>query len=290
MYTNNVANVSSTEEQKFPYLKAENLTKEDREELIGRLTRESEDMRSKFATLVSLMNKSLQDNKVSVSELKVTFKYLDLDKLAKKLHDKTDMNKAIIKARKFCSFYDYEIVKNIIDTHCRDDAHLQQKVNLYESDFKAYCERRLFEVPVGSLNAGIHSEEPKLHVKIDKNFKIKLSEMKRIQDRLSKLLGKRLYLLKVEDGCIELVFSYLGKMKLTLPLNSQQEEELSEMRVLRLYDDSYEYYRAPTQVRPPSPSSQQTQLLSKNELPSNTQPPGDSDVSPSGITHIILLY
>ena len=93
------------------------MTTEQREELIAELTIESEDMRSKFATLVSLMNKSLQNNKVSVSELTVTFKNLDLDELVKILEDETDMNKAMLKASDFWSFFDYEIVKSIISTH-----------------------------------------------------------------------------------------------------------------------------------------------------------------------------
>ena len=286
MCINNVADSSvhsTVKEQRFPYLKAENLTTEQREELIAELKVESEDMRLKFATLVSLMNKSLQNNKVSVSELTVTFQTIDLDELVEILEDETDMNKAMLKACDFWSFFDYEIVKNIISTHCRDDADLQQEVESYESDFKTYCERRLCEVPMDSLKADIPSKTSNLHVKIDENFKIKLCRIKIIETRLSRLLDKRLYLLKVEDGCIELVFNYLGRIKLSLPLNSQEEEELSEMGVLRLYDDNYEYYRAPTQVRSPSPSSQQLQLPLANQLSSNTLTTGGSDVPPSGI-------
>ena len=264
--------------QKFPYLKAETLTTEQREELIGELTVENEDMRSKFATLVGLMNSSLQDNEISVSKLKVTFKNLELDELVKMLHDESDMNEAIFKASDFWSFFDYETVKNIINTHCSDDADLQQRVESYESDFKIYCQRRLCEVPVKCLKAGVLSKTSNLRVKIDEDFKIKLSKVKRIEARLSHLLGKRLCLMKVEDGCIKLVFNYFGRIKVTLPLNSQQEEELSEMRVLRLYDDNYEYYRAPTQVSSPSPLSQQAQLPSTNEFLSNTPTSGDSDI------------
>ena len=239
-------------------------------------------MRSKFATLVSLMNKSLQNNKVSVSELTVTFKNIDLDELVEILEDETDMNKAILKASDFWSFFDYEIVKSIISSHCAD---FQQKMESYESDFTIYCERRLCEVPMDILKADVPSKTSNLHVKIDEDFKIKLCKMKRIENRLSHLLDKRLYLLKVEDGCIELVFNYFGRIKLSLPLNSQQEEELSEMGVLRLYDDNHEYYHAPTQVRSPSQSLQQSQLPSANQLSSNTLSTGGSDVPPSGINH-----
>ena len=237
-------------------------------------------MRSKFATLVSRMNMSLKDNAISVNDLEVTFMNLNLDDLVEKLHNETDMSKAISKASKFWSFFDYEIVKSIINTYCDD---LQEKMESYESDFKTFCQRRLCEVPVDSLNAGIPSVTPKLYLKIDEDVKINLCKVKRIEARLSHLLDKRLYLLKVEDGCIELVFNYFGRIKLTLPLNSQQEEELKEMRVLRLYDDNHEYYHAPTQVRSPSPLSQQSQLPSTNHLSTNTLTTGGSDVPPSGI-------
>ena len=58
LYTNNLADDISVhltvKEQRFPYLKVENLTKEEEEELEAKLTVESKDMRSKFATLVGL--------------------------------------------------------------------------------------------------------------------------------------------------------------------------------------------------------------------------------------------
>ena len=128
LYTNNVADDisvhSTVKEQRFPYLKAENLTTVQREELIAELTVESEDMRSKFANLISRMNTSLQDNKVSVKKLKITCKSLKLDELVEILCDETDMDEAIFKASDFWSFFDYEIVKSIISSHCAD---LRQK-------------------------------------------------------------------------------------------------------------------------------------------------------------------
>ena len=225
-----------------------------------RLVFESDGIKTKFAVLVGRTSISLGRNNVSVGHLKLTFTSLGLDELVEKLHDESDLNEALMKASKYWSFFDYEIVTSIISTYCVD---LQQEVESYISSFKIYCQRRLCEVPIDNFETEIHKKTTKLYVKMDETFTISLNEVKRIEAKLSGLLDTDLYLLTMKEGCIELIFSCLRKINLLFPLNSQQEEDLLEMGVLRLYDDICEYYHAPSQEKSPPLS------LPPSELPAN---------------------
>ena len=245
---------SSTPEtkEKFPYLQIEDLTEEQKDKLMKRLVFESDRIKTKFAVLVGRTSISLGRNNVSVGHLKLTFTSLGLDELVEKLHDESDLNEALMKASKYWSFFDYETVTSIINTYCKNDADLQEEVESYISSFKIYCQRRLCEVPIDNFETEIHKKTTKLYVKMDENFTISLNEVKRIEAKVSGLLDTDLYLLTVKEGCIELIFSCLRKINLLFPLNSQQEEDLLKMGVLRLYDDICDYYPVPSQDKSPS--------------------------------------
>ena len=268
---------SSTPEtkQRFPYLEITELTEEQKDKLIQRLTLESDEIKAKFAILVSRTTKSLEKNHVSVDNLKITLKNLGLNELVEKLHDESDLNKALIKASDYWSFFEYETVTSIISSYCKDDDDLQQEVESYISSFKIYCQRRLCEVPIDNFETEMHKKTMKLYVKMDETFNISLNEVKKIEAKLSVLLDTDLYLCKVEEGCIELIFSCLRKIKLPFSLNSQQKEDLLKMGVVRLYyDDICEYYHALSQDKSLSQPLQPSQLPAVKQLFSSMSPLG----------------
>ena len=268
-------------ERRFPFLKAEYLTKERRERLAWRLIIESEEIRSRFSVIVNHTYLGLQSNKISVDELKKSLSYsLYQDELMKELHDVTDLNEAFVKAKKVWSFFDFETVKKIIKSFFIDDFDLQVELRSYESYFKIYCQRRLCDVPIDFL---LRDEVPtkitNVHVKVDETFNnIQLEKVKVIEQKLSHLLGTDLYLLDVKDGCKELIFNCFCKINAKFPL---KEEDLLELGVLRLYDDTCEYFPASTQAPLRSPSS----------LPSPLSPPSQllqSATQTTDIPHIPL--
>ena len=255
--------------QRFQYLSITNLTKEEKDELIDQLTIESDCIKKKFAGLVTSTNASLKKNDVSVGSLRLTLKNLGLDELVEKLHDESDLTEALIKASDYWSFFDYETLTSIISFYCKNDVDLQQEAESYISNFGKYCQRRLCEVPIDNFETEIRKKTIKLYVKMDETFTVPttpLNNVKKIARKLSSLLGTSLSLLKIEDGCIKLIFSCLRKINLLFPLNSQQEEDLLKMGVLKLYDDICEYYPAPSQEKPPSLS------LPPSQLPAVKQP------------------
>ena len=251
--------------ERFPYLQITDLTEEQKDELIERLTSESDRIKTQFAVLVSKTSISLKNNDVSVGNLKLTLKSLGLDELVEKIYNESDLTEALITASDYWSFFDYETVTSIISSYC---TNLQQEAESYISSFKIYCQRRLCEVPIDNFKTEIHKKTTKLHVKMDETFTIPLNKVKKIERKLSSLLDTSLRLLKIEDGCIELIFSCLRKIHLLFPLNSQQEEDLLQMGVLRLYDDTCEYYHAPSQDKSPSLSLPPSQLPAVKQLSS----------------------
>ena len=219
--------------QRFPYLQTTDLTEEQKDELIMRLVNESDLIRTKFANLVTSTNKSLKNSNVEVRSLILTLKN-GLDKL---VEDESDLTEALIKLSDYWSFFDYEILTSIISSHCKNDVNMQQEAESYISKFKEYCQRRLCEVPIDNFNTEIHKKTTKLYVKMDETFTVPLNKVKMIERKLSSLLDTRLHLLNIEDGCIKLIFNCFHKINLLFPLNSQQEEDLLKMGVLRLCDD-----------------------------------------------------
>ena len=97
----------------------------------------------------------------------------------------------------------------------------------------------------------LHAEELKrrranensLFVKCDMNFEsATLEDISKLEVRLSQLLGVDLFLLRVDDGCTELVFEAMCPV---FPLTKSQKEQLAEMGVLKLYSLHYKSDKAP---------------------------------------------
>ena len=139
------------------------------------------------------------------------------------------------------SFFDYKFLGLIIDGFCTE---LQADMARYELEFKKYCERRLCEIPADVFETR-PNEKNNLYVKCDHYFdKITLKEAKDLELRLAKLLDTELYLLRVEEGCVQLVFGSLCDLSTKLPLNKLQKEQLSEMKILCLiHEDQIQYDR-----------------------------------------------
>ena len=142
--------------------------------------------------------------------------------------------------RKYWSFFNYDLLALIIRRHCPE---LLPNLENYISEFKKYCQRRLCEVPADIFESR-SDEKNNLYVKLDHYFdKITAKEAKDLERRLSKLLATELYLLRIEEGCVQLVFSSLCDLKQTFLLSAQQKAELSQMKILQLYYEDQLLYK-----------------------------------------------
>lgn len=219
-------------EAKFPFLETTNLTRNEKDELIGRLENESEQMNSKFASLVVATGESLEAN-VPPSKviLYLNHCYPGLS------HDET-ISSALSKIKQHCTFFNYDIIKAVINEMGKDQD--RTRLLVYEATFKEYCKCRLCEIPIGYV---ISDLDPKIRlcVKTDKIFFVPAEDVNLIKTKLSTLLKTTLVLLDIKKGCIELVFGCFD-LEYLEHLQDCDHKKFQELDIIRIYTDDHVYY------------------------------------------------
>jgi hypothetical protein len=131
------------------------------------------------------------------------------------------------------SFFDYNFIELIIQRYCRE---LSGDLEDYAKDLKGYCKRRVVEVPADAFKEE-DADESSLFVKCDKSFEeVIFEDILDLESRLSALLGVDLFLLRVTDGCTQLVFEAMSPV---FPLTESQRDKLAEMGISRIYTLHY---------------------------------------------------
>ncbi len=266
----------SPHNKKFPYLKAENLTKKRRERLLAQLEVESGKTQDKFAILVDRARESLENQRIACNDLKVLVSHSQKNRLINLLEQSKTIAGLFFELRKYWSFFDYEFLSVIINRHCPE---LKSELNEFVSSFKEFIKRRVCEVPADVFKKR-EDDEYNLYVKYSHDFdKITMEDVKQLEYKLSDLLGTDLYLLEVEEGCIRLVF--YSSCAITTSLNTEQIEDLKELGVSRLYSDSVIYFDStdistvsevkPRQLSIPEQVSFETSISSEYEAKSNEE-------------------
>ena len=219
---------------------------------MGRLKMESNEIRRRFALVVDRARESLEKQKLISEDLKILIKHAEENKLYEIFEQNRTIKALFLALFDHWSFFDYEILWLIISRFCTE---LRREMEDYIAEFKIYCQRRLCEIPVDVFKTR-PDDTNNLYVKCDKTFdKITLEEAKELELRLSKLLDTELYLLRVEEGCVQLVFRSLCDLSTKFPLHKLQKKQLFEMKILHLihkdqtqYDfQQVQYYSVPVE-------------------------------------------
>ena len=197
-----------------------------------------------FATLVTRTQMHLCRSETTAEDFKRLFierEMIELDRRIKST-DTIPMMLDKVKQGNYWSFFNYELLASIIKCFCRE-THLITELDEYVSEFKNYCQRRISEVPHGSLCG----EQPQstFKVKLDDTFhveRIKLQKLKDIQYQLEQILKMEpLQLVNVEKGCIELTFRYFNNaISRLFPLKEAEMVALSKLGVRWLCCDKNE--------------------------------------------------
>ncbi len=226
----------------------------ERRRLIRRLQSETGDMKRKFAILVCRTMDRLKGKGKSVGDLSVllaTLNERDGNRITKRLRKIVDMNEAFLALNKFWSFFECDILSSIIVSVCSE---LKTELEDYISSLKEYCKRRICEVPSDTcINREISKskEKKKLYIKIYKIFttemkKIKMKDLKDLENALENVLGTKLWILKIEEGCILFTFQCLHEFDELFPLSSEQEEKMRQMGVTRINSEEEELFSFPS--------------------------------------------
>jgi hypothetical protein len=261
--------------KKFPYLKTPTLSEKRRERLLARLNIESEDMRCKWALLTDRTRESLIKQGINAESLEVVIKS-PFHKLRKLLESEISITKFFSKLHDHLSFFDYKFIELIVRRYCPE---LSKDLEAYTRDLKEYCKRRVVEVPADVFKEK-DVDDNSLFVKCDRSFEeVIFGDILNLESRLSALLGVDLSLLRVDDGCTELVFEVTCPV---FPLTKNQRDQLMEMGILRVYTLHYTNSAALS-----TPEASTSQLLE----PKHTLSPEDeiSDSEMSTIAHEVTL-
>lgn len=221
------------------------LSAEERDKLIARLENETISIKGEFAVLAARTEKFLEESSTTVHNLKTLFVIGDMDELADSIEstDTIPMVMRKIHQKKCWSFFNYELLKRIINAYCPTEP-VAAELNVYITEFKNYCERRLCEVPDDALSIDMSDVDSKLvfSVKIDKNFTVPVSDVKLLQDRLSRLLGsKQINLTEVEDGCFKLTFRSFKKFNVVDLMDERKKIQLTSIGVRWLCCNNHTY-------------------------------------------------
>ena len=209
----------------------------------------------KFSSLVYQTLQLLKDSSKNPGDLRALIKtylpgnteILEHFVAAKTFDDLFDHN--------YWSFFDYELLALVINNCCDE---LNWMLTDYVTTFKAYCCRRVSEVPTPFTS--VRGKHYTIRVKLAKEFdSLTMNEVKDVEARLIKIIKTDLHLLKFESGCIVIVFTSLSKDDM-LPLTEVQKCELFQLSVLKLYSDNHVYFDRDKYIQEIILQSQDTRL------------------------------
>ena len=256
-----------TPETTFPLLEdVDGLDRAQKEVLRARLKDDTQNIMLQFYTLLSRFYKSLKrDSEVALDDLKAYLMALeafdDDEEHRSVFHEQKDelerantLNEVFKVIKTFCSFFNYNLVKYLINLLGSDDD--KTELEMYETKFEDYAKRRVCESP---KLASPTAEQTNVYVKLESRFSdnYSLVDLQKFRIEISKILKVSPYVMRlccVEKGCIKLTFQIPHFVEQQLfPLTSEQESGLVQMGVTRLslVSGNYKYPNKVCHIVPP---------------------------------------
>ena len=235
------------------------LGERDRRLLEARLRYDSQEIMAKYYDLVTKFCKSLCVRNVLLPDLVFYLRRLKaydpveeeeppkdcktvFDGHMKQLKNATSIHDVFEVVEKYCSFFNYDIIKCMIEEHGTDADKLSLKQ--YIEEFDQYAQRRVYECP-SSYTEG-DNQAPELLVKLDSKYdECSLKALEHFQISLCKVFNVSLHALllrHVDKGCIELRYQIPTFVQRTVfPLSTNQEGALSSLGVTSLSTGAYHF-------------------------------------------------
>ena len=169
-------------------------------------------LRKAFGNMILETCRALKRSKTCIQELSLYLQSISplLKARAEDLSKANSLESAfIIVGDQACSWFDYEIIKDIV--HRFGDSNAESFIEEYERQFKEYTEQRL---PKGvrhiEIGGGTGKGGKRLVVKIDKEWEdVTFSDLDKLRESFASILGVRrrdLYLADIQEGCIMMSF------------------------------------------------------------------------------------
>ena len=239
----------------FPLLdQVVEISEEEKQRLKQRLYNESVDMMYKFQELFSATIKSLKERKVAVKELlnhigclvaiKPVYGGSEQGQLQYELPKAKTIDDVMSLVRVYSSFFNYRMLKNIID-HVGGEED-RKNLATYLKEFAEYAKRKVYECPyeVGRISEAGRSN---MFVTLDECYNnCTVSCLKNFERELAKILNVSsdvvVILCRIAPGSLQLIFQIpLSIQKAIFPLSSEQEVALTKLGVAQLSCGEYRF-------------------------------------------------
>ena len=236
--------ISTAKERKplFPYLDVSNMNEEDRMDFEARLIDETREIKLLFAKFTLNVIRSLEMFQTPLEMIKISVLNLSAftDDIRVKVFDDEDshaiqiaenLSKMFIILQKYTSFFDYHIIKHIIDLHGTLDDHA--RLQEYIEQLKGFCQRNVFAVPHDVFPHSRRTAQVLALKCTEGVFTMNnIVEIKRLVARTLCLQPSALQLYSIKKGCVELYFLISAAVADRIfPVSPSQHSALSEMGV-----------------------------------------------------------
>ena len=245
----------------FPYLHFHKLTEEEETALRCKLLKDSDEIVDEFSQLTDNTIKSIISRDISVKKLHTRLSdlgaYTPIRKQVPLLRNQMDeieraedVEGVFSILHKYYSFFNYRIIKMLIVWFGTPED--KERLQTYIEHFKMFCKRRTFECPP-DIFGRVDKTKTNLVVKVEESWdpreECTLETTIRLRNFIGDILGVEpwtLYLCRIDDGCMELLFQVpFFVEKDIFPLSMQQERSLSSVGVIKLTCGSYSFSHPP---------------------------------------------
>ena len=233
----------------FEYLDVKNLTEIEKDTLIARLAIDYKNIVGQYSKLNQHIIQSLKERSIGTKELSMVLMYLHafhvqrhnvkplladcIDEIESK-----DIDGAFCILRSYGSFFDYFVLKHIVDSPLCTDGD-KRELQEYENVLKDYCQRSIFECP-SVINPTQGKYLQSFVLKVDESV-FDSYEMKALNEFRVEVAGTfglkahTLFLSSVEKGCLQLTFQIPHFIvDILFPITTKQQLMLRNLGVARI--------------------------------------------------------
>ena len=246
----------------FPYFNIGNLSSQARLALQSKLLKDSDNIMLEFGDLKHHTINSIVSSGVSVKELHTSLSSLGayrpvhnqvplLRNQMDEIERAEDVRSVFCILDKYYSFFNYGILEKLIGWFGTPED--KERLQTYTENFKRFCKRRTFECPPDVFGHTVDKGKTNLVVKYEESWDptegCSLENVLRLRNYLADILEVKpetLYLCRVDEGCIELLFQVPSFVEEDIfPLSMEQERSLTAVGVTRLTCGSYRFPQPP---------------------------------------------
>ena len=217
------------------------------------LKRKTEDMVHKFAALVIAVIKALVRNNESVRSMctylhhivaveavsiaaREPVLYFTKEFLDEAETSCTDIDGLFRKLDGYYSWFNYRLVKNIINAFLDEDIKVQTKLSEYEKQMKRYCDNRICHLQdsVNGFGTHGHSGEPHVYKVNEIGWdQMRVNQLEEVKEIVGEIVGVKFLLIRsVRNGCVELTLDFQTHVaNAVFPLTQDQVDALKKHNI-----------------------------------------------------------